>query len=110
MKVRSAKSCLPKMAAISGVMKSATKAVTMAVKAAPMTTGHGQVDDVAPQDELLEIGKQPLTPATSGSQRELEAQGTQAAEPGTAPEGARGEPEAGIEPATSSLQVKCSTN
>ena len=40
------------MAPMSGVMKSATKAVTTAVKAAPSTTAHGEVDDVAPQDEI----------------------------------------------------------
>ena len=38
LKVRFEKSCLPKMAAIRGVMMSATNAVTMAVKATPTTT------------------------------------------------------------------------
>ncbi len=36
--VRSAKSGLPKMAAIKGVIRSATNAVTVAVKATPTTT------------------------------------------------------------------------
>ena len=37
-KVRSSKLGLPKMAAMSGVIRSATKAVTIAVKATPTTT------------------------------------------------------------------------
>ena len=88
-----------------------------------------QVDDVAPQDELLEIRQHPGLPARD----RLDAPRicclhlypfpsvgctwrTAAATPAASRTAAGDErdrdrePEAGIEPATSSLQVKCSTN
>ena len=38
---------LPTMAAMRGLMMSATREFTMLVKAAPMMTGDGEVDNVA---------------------------------------------------------------
>jgi hypothetical protein len=47
------KSGLPTIAAINGVIKSFTSAVTTAPKAAPITHGDGEIENVAPQHELL---------------------------------------------------------
>ena len=45
---------LPPIAAISGVIRSATIAVTTAVKAVPMTTATARLDDIAAGDEVPE--------------------------------------------------------
>ena len=53
--VSAEKSRLPAIAAINGVMKSATSAVTTAPKATPDDDADGKVDDVASEQELLEV-------------------------------------------------------
>ena len=70
---------------------------------------HRQVDDVAPQDELLEVRQHRRLPARN---RPVALPRCRLHPSGPAPGAHRREvePEAGIEPATSSLQVKCSTN
>ena len=50
------KSDLPKISAMIGVRMSATSALTRAVNAVPMMTAHREIDDVAAEQELLEVG------------------------------------------------------
>ena len=92
MKSDSEKPCLPKMAAISGVMKSATNAAITAVNAAPMTTATARSTTLPRSTNFLKSLEHPAVLSLRPRTRD-----------GI-------EPEAGIEPATSSLQVKCSTN
>ena len=91
-KVRSAKLGLPKMASdLRGDEIGRTKAGHHGGEKRDDHKGHGQVDQVGPQDELAgsHLAPRQLPPSLRVS---------------------AWEPEAGIEPATSSLQVKCSTN
>ena len=62
MKYRLLKSCLPKMAPISGVTKSFTNAVDHRGEGGADDDRHRQVDDVAPQDEFLEVAQHRSAP------------------------------------------------
>ena len=113
-KVRFEKSGLPKMAAISGVTMSATNAVIMAVKATPTTTATARSTTLPRRMNFLKSDSM-CTSVFSRSPRAADLRahacprrdGLRVGQPSPrqCPE-----PEAGIEPATSSLQVKCSTN